>query len=262
MAEIGATLREARTRARIEIAQMEAQTKIRAKYLRALENEEWELLPGPTYVKSFLKTYGDMLGLDGRQLVADYKRQHEPFQIEGDIGQLSKHSGGRMNRQQKQGAPLRTLALGALAVAVLAGAAYVFVLDGDDEPAASTPAESVGGSTPADDAAGGEPATGAKRVRVAVSATGDVRVCLRVGTSVKVKDKALESGDKSRTVSGSTVIVTAIPVGSSKPKARLVINGESRALPSDAPAGNVTLSVTSTGVAVAGSAVTACQPPT
>lgn len=255
MAEVGATLREARTRARIEIAQMEAQTKIRAKYLRALENEEWELLPGPTYVKSFLKTYGDMLGLDGRQLVADYKRQHEPFQVEGDIGQLSKHSGGRMNRQQSQGAPLRTLALGALAVAVLGGAAYAFVLNGDEDPVASTPGSQVGATSLEDDGSGS-----AKRVRVAVSATGDVRVCLRVGDSVKVKDKALESGQKSRTVTGSTVIVTAIPVGSGKAKAKVVVNGTARSIPSDAPTGTVTLSVTSTGLAVAGSAVTACQP--
>lgn len=259
MAEIGATLREARTRARIEIAQMEAQTKIRAKYLRALENEEWELLPGPTYVKSFLKTYGDMLGLDGRQLVADYKRQHEPFQIEGDIGQLSKHSGGRMNRQQTQGAPLRALALGALAVAVIAGGVYAFVLKGSDDPVASTPGQEVSAGAPEDDGSSGSETSGGKRVRVAVSATGDVRVCLRVGSSVKVRDKALESGEKSRTVSGSTVIVTAIPVGSGKPKAKIIVNGTARSIPSDAPTGNVTLSVTSTGLAVAGSAVTACR---
>lgn len=258
MAEIGATLREARTRARIEIAQMEAQTKIRAKYLRALENEEWELLPGPTYVKSFLKTYGDMLGLDGRQLVADYKRQHEPFQVEGDIGQLSKHSGGRMNRQQSQGTPLRTLLLAAVAVIVLGGAAYAFVLRGDDDPVASTPATDVDGTTPVAGAEDDDDGA-ARRVRVAVAATGDVRVCVRVGNSVKVKQKALESGEKTRTVSGSTVIVTAIPDGSGRPKARLVVDGDTRSIPSDAPAGNVTMSVTSTGVAIAGSAVTACR---
>ena len=37
-------------RARIDISELEAETKIRAKYLRALENEEWDLLPGRTYV--------------------------------------------------------------------------------------------------------------------------------------------------------------------------------------------------------------------
>src|SRR6266480_471614 len=77
MAEIGPTLREARIRARIDMSEVEARTKIRAKYLRAIENEEWDLLPGPVYVKSFLRTYGDFLGLDSRLLVDDYKRRYE-----------------------------------------------------------------------------------------------------------------------------------------------------------------------------------------
>ena len=77
MAEIGSTLRETRMRARIDISEVEIRTKIRAKYLRALENEEWDLLPGPVYVKSFLKTYGDFLGLDSRLLVDEFKRRYE-----------------------------------------------------------------------------------------------------------------------------------------------------------------------------------------
>jgi cytoskeleton protein RodZ len=77
MADIGSTLREARIRARIDISEVEARTKIRAKYLRAIENEEWDLLPGPVYVKSFLRTYGDFLGLDSRALVDEYKRRYE-----------------------------------------------------------------------------------------------------------------------------------------------------------------------------------------
>jgi hypothetical protein len=77
MAEIGSTLREARMRARIDISEVEARTKIRAKYLRAIENEEWDLLPGPIYVKSFLRTYGDYLGLDSRLLIDDFKRRYE-----------------------------------------------------------------------------------------------------------------------------------------------------------------------------------------
>jgi cytoskeleton protein RodZ len=77
MADIGTTLREARIRARIDISEVEARTKIRAKYLRAIENEEWDLLPGPVYVKSFLRTYGDFLGVDSRALVDEYKRRYE-----------------------------------------------------------------------------------------------------------------------------------------------------------------------------------------
>src|SRR3954451_10013033 len=77
MPEIGATLREARMRARIDISEIEAETKIRAKYLRALENEEWGLLPGPAYVRSFLKTYAEALGLDAKLLLEEYKLRHE-----------------------------------------------------------------------------------------------------------------------------------------------------------------------------------------
>ena len=64
-------------RARIDISEVEARTKIRAKYLRAIENEEWDLLPGPVYVKSFLRTYGEYLGVDWRMLTDEYKRRYE-----------------------------------------------------------------------------------------------------------------------------------------------------------------------------------------
>src|ERR687890_2832975 len=77
MPDIGAMLRETRMRERIDITEVESATKIRAKYLRALENEEWDLLPGPTFVKTFLRTYGDYLGLDSKMLVEEYKQRFE-----------------------------------------------------------------------------------------------------------------------------------------------------------------------------------------
>jgi Helix-turn-helix domain len=77
MTDIGSTLREARMRERIDISEVESQTKIRAKYLRAIENEEWDLLPGPVYAKSFLRTYGDYLGLDSRMLLDEFRRRYE-----------------------------------------------------------------------------------------------------------------------------------------------------------------------------------------
>jgi hypothetical protein len=75
---IGETLREARMRQRVNIEDLEQSTKIRAKYLRALENEEFGLLPGPTYVKSFLRTYAEKLGLDPQLLVEEFRAQYEP----------------------------------------------------------------------------------------------------------------------------------------------------------------------------------------
>jgi cytoskeleton protein RodZ len=77
MPEIGETLREARMRAKIDVSEVEETTKIRAKYLRALENEEWGLLPGPTFVRSFLRTYADYLGLDSKLLVEEFRLRHE-----------------------------------------------------------------------------------------------------------------------------------------------------------------------------------------
>jgi len=64
-------------RARLDVSEIEAKTKIRAKYLRALENEEWSLLPGPTFVKSFLRTYAQALNLDARALVEEYRLHQE-----------------------------------------------------------------------------------------------------------------------------------------------------------------------------------------
>ncbi len=77
MTEIGDALRERRMALKIDVHEVEESTKIRAKYLRALENEEYNLLPGQAYVKSFLRTYADFLGLDSRGLVDLYKKNSE-----------------------------------------------------------------------------------------------------------------------------------------------------------------------------------------
>ena len=86
-------------RARIDIAEIESQTKIRAKYLRALENEEWELLPGPTYIKSFLRTYAEALDLDAKLLVDEYKLRHEHLS-EVDLQPINAAAPGRERRRQ------------------------------------------------------------------------------------------------------------------------------------------------------------------
>jgi hypothetical protein len=70
--EIGNSLREARVRQQIELSEVETATKIRARYLRALEEESFEVLPAQTYVKGFLRNYADYLGLDGQLYVDEY----------------------------------------------------------------------------------------------------------------------------------------------------------------------------------------------
>ena len=119
MPEIGATLREARMRAGIDISEIEAETKIRAKYLRALENEEWDLLPGPTYVKSFLRTYADALGLDGKLLIEEYKLRHERL---SDVElQPIAPPGQRERRRRPRAAISRGWLVGLVVLALLAG---------------------------------------------------------------------------------------------------------------------------------------------
>jgi cytoskeleton protein RodZ len=75
--EIGEVLRSARSRLGVDIYTAEQNTKIRTKYLQALEDEEWDVLPGPTYVKGFLRTYARYLGLDADALVDAYRRAIE-----------------------------------------------------------------------------------------------------------------------------------------------------------------------------------------
>ncbi len=78
MFEIGSSLREARLRRKLELAQVEEDTRIRAKYLMALESDRFEALPGTAYAKGFLRTYADYLGLDAQRFVDEYNTRFAP----------------------------------------------------------------------------------------------------------------------------------------------------------------------------------------
>src|SRR4051812_49249424 len=157
MPEVGPTLREARMRERIDITDMEVRTKIRAKYLRALENEEWDLLPGPTYVRSFLRTYGDALGLDGRALVEEYKLRHDPLET-GELHPIRRPT-AREQRKRRAGAPAggggggipRFAILGVILAAIVV---LLFVIgqgaedDGDNGSGITTPTQTTAKKKP------------------------------------------------------------------------------------------------------------------
>jgi cytoskeleton protein RodZ len=78
MFEIGRSLREARTRRGLDLPQIERDTHIRGKYIAALEDEEFDALPGPAYAKGFLRTYADYLGLDSQQFIDEYNSRFTP----------------------------------------------------------------------------------------------------------------------------------------------------------------------------------------
>jgi cytoskeleton protein RodZ len=123
MPEIGATLREARMRARIDISEIESETKIRAKYLRALENEEWGLLPGPAYVRSFLRTYAEALDLDAKLLLEEYKLRHER-PSDHDLMPI----GGTRRRGGGRGGPVRHREPRRMPVGVVVGVLVLLLL--------------------------------------------------------------------------------------------------------------------------------------
>ncbi len=76
MFDLGNSLREARVRQGLDYPQVELATKIRAKYISALEDEAFEILPSETYVKGFLRSYAEYLGLDGQLYVDEYTSRY------------------------------------------------------------------------------------------------------------------------------------------------------------------------------------------
>lgn len=83
MFQIGDSLREARTRRGLTPADVHKGIRIRERYLTALEEERWEMLPGEAYTKGFLRTYAEFLGLNGNLYIDEYNariahRDEEP----------------------------------------------------------------------------------------------------------------------------------------------------------------------------------------
>jgi cytoskeleton protein RodZ len=183
VADIGSTLRETRIRKKIDITSVEEGTKIRAKYLRALENEEWVLLPGPTYVKTFLRTYAEFLGLDPRLLVEQYSARFEqPEHLE--LPAFSREARLR-TRVTRVPPPSRWGLIAGIFVAIVAFLLVLGLTGGDDNgdkskstsEAAARKARTTHAATPPARRADGA-GTRRKTVRVRVVASRAVWVCL------------------------------------------------------------------------------------
>src|SRR4051794_38922243 len=139
--EIGNSLREARVRQALDFPEIEQATKIRGKYLRALEDENFEQLPGQTYVKGFLRTYADYLGLEGQLYVDEYNSRYVAAGEEE--APVRFRGGGAMPGSTRLMSSAVLIALTAIAVAAaLVIVAWKFggnrgVVDvGNDKPAA------------------------------------------------------------------------------------------------------------------------------
>src|SRR4051794_30144554 len=90
---VGTILREARNRRKVELSEVEAATRIRFRYLRAIEDEEWAVLRGGVYPRGFIPTSASFLGLDGDRLVGDSRESVEPWHGAPDEPQTQSQSG-------------------------------------------------------------------------------------------------------------------------------------------------------------------------
>jgi cytoskeleton protein RodZ len=136
MFEIGNSLREARLRQGLDFPEIEQATKVRPKYLRALEDEQFDILPGQTYVKGFLRTYAEYLGLDGQLYVDEYNSRYVHADEETPLRTRSASSlGGRAGPQFESSVVLVAIAaIGILTLLVFA--AWRF---GSDTPKTGIP---------------------------------------------------------------------------------------------------------------------------
>jgi hypothetical protein len=113
--EIGTSLREARLRRQLEIVDAEHGTKIRGKYLRALEDERFELLPSHTYVKGFLRSYADYLGLDGQLYVDEYNSRYVIGEEEAPL-RARRVPAAKARRNDRRESNIVLVALAAIAI--------------------------------------------------------------------------------------------------------------------------------------------------
>ena len=235
MFEIGNSLREARLRQHLDFPEIEQATKIRAKYLRALEDEQFEVLPAQTYVKGFLRSYSEYLGLDGQLYVDEYNSR---FVVgEEDAPPRPRRSAPPPSRgvQVQSRVVLLTL-LGIAAVTALVIVAWT-----RGEPQKKEP---VGlGTTPAQTPVVVKPHTTSKAVRLIVTAKrGNCWLEVHSGSATGriIFQGTLERGQR-KLFSGQKLWITL-----DRPEnLGTVLNGHSRILPGG---GVKTLIVTSQGI--------------
>jgi cytoskeletal protein RodZ len=227
--EIGSRLREARMRAKIDINEVETRTKIRAKYLRAMENEEWDLLPGEVYVKSFLRTYGEYLGLDTRQLIDDFRRRYERPD-DHELRPIAPLGRDRDRTPRRRGIPPWLVIAAVLVVVVV-----VLFFVGRNSPGPKSPSTTQAGTTTTHRARHrprkrrvhkAVPTT----VKLQLQPTGQVYVCLVDSTGKKlIPGLIFNTGQTIPTKSASKLLLT---LGNNNVK--MTVNGVSVPVPASA----------------------------
>jgi cytoskeleton protein RodZ len=182
--QIGESLREARARQGIELGDAQQATKIRARYLDAMEGERWDLLPDPAYVRGFLHTYATFLGLDADALIREYARSRESAEHAPAPGEPLADSLTEPLMTHAPGAPRAPLRLSpslllGLAAAGIVGLLIVLGLTGGSDNGGHARSDEQGASPPPSASqAQGTTTTQPASVSVRLEPTGTVWVCL------------------------------------------------------------------------------------
>lgn len=186
---IGATLREARSRRKVDLSEVEAAIKIRVRYLQAMENEEWDALPGGAYTRGFIRTYAAYLGLDGERLADEYRRSTGPSGGERAPKRVEPvPTGSRSGRSRISGWVVTVVSLVLVALLVAIG-----LMGGDGD---STPKPKGAGSSEKRKSRSQTSAPVPKPgVMVKLAATAEVWVCLLgEGEEPLIDGQILEEG--------------------------------------------------------------------
>lgn len=81
MRSVGAILRQTRESKKLTYAQIAAATKIKAAHLQAIEESNWDSLPPATFTKGLIRNYGLHLGLNGDEMVANFRREYDDRKV-------------------------------------------------------------------------------------------------------------------------------------------------------------------------------------
>lgn len=220
---IGATLREARNRRQLDLTEVEAAIKIRLRYLRAIENEDWDVLPGGAYTRAFIRTYAGYLGLDGDRLADEYRRVTAQPSGERAPQRVEPVQTGAQPRDRR----FRTRLLVALAVVGVAGVLVAVGLVSGNGGGSSTPAgtkrQKKQGKSKERPKAAAKPG-----VSLSLLATAEVWVCMLDDAEKPLVDGAiLEPGEEAGPFRSRSF---AIALGNGE--AKLSVNGREVDTPS------------------------------
>lgn len=192
--EIGKALKDARRRIGMDVAEAEERTKIRAKYLRALEAEDWEVLPAPAYVRGFLRTYGALLGLDGEMLADEFRRRHEAPSVASPATEPFLQ--GRRNGGARPPSRGPLIAGAALVVVVLLIA--LSLLNGGDDDGTETAVDPAAGGAAKSDGKKGKDGGSEKQARepidIVLEPLGSTEVCLVASGEPLIDAQVLAEG--------------------------------------------------------------------